>query len=280
MAAQILIRMRSNLAETRARWSNRRFMRLVPPLGREWLAYLALALASIAFAAYFLDAASVPWANALPASVREVGFAITDSGKSGWVLYPAGVVILVLLAGDWDRVPRPAKLAWAETGAIVTYLFIAVGGSGIAANIIKSIVGRARPRLFETTGGFGFDPFVVNAVYASFPSGHSTTWGAVAVVGAIVFPRWRWPIIVVTVLLASTRVVVGAHYPSDVVAGFLLGAAFAYLLARYFAGSGYAVAIAGNRRIVARTGAIRRQLSREKGSRLAWRGLASALKPT
>ena len=280
MATPILTRMQRNLADTRARWSSRRFARLVPPLGREWLVYLALALVSVAVAAYFLDAGSVPWAKALPAPIRGVAFAITDSGKSGWVLYPAGVVMLMLLAGDWDRVSRPAKLAWAETGAIVTYLFIAVGGSGIVVNIIKSIVGRARPRLFDTTGGFGFDPFVVNAVYASFPSGHSTTWGAIAMVGAIVFPRWRWPIVVVTALLASTRVVVGAHYPSDVVAGFLLGAAFAYLLARYFAGSGYAVAIAGGRRIVARTDAIRRQLAREHGAPLAWRGLMTALKPT
>lgn len=57
----------------------------------------------------------------------------------------------------------------------------------------------------------------------SFPSDHATTAGAVAV--GLLFANRRWGIVAsaLAVLTAFTRVYVGAHYPSDVVAGLALG---------------------------------------------------------
>jgi len=280
VTASLSSRMRRNLADTRARWKNRRFARLAPPIGREWLLFLGVGVIATAVAACALDVASVSWASGLPEPIRSLARRTTDFGMSGWELYPAAVAILVMLAGDWTRVAKLARLAWAEVAALAVFLFVGAGGAGIAVNILKSLFGRGRPWVFDTVGGFSFDPFELDAAYQSFPSGHATTCGAVAMFGAIVFPRWRWAIVVVAGLLASTRVIVGAHYPSDVVAGFLFGAVFTFFLARTFAGSGYAVVFSDNGCIVARTGAIRRLFRQKGGWQSAWRGLAAALRPT
>ena len=61
----------------------------------------------------------------------------------------------------------------------------------------------------------------------SFPSDHATAAGAVAV--GLVLTNRRWGIFagVLAVVMAFTRVYVGAHYPADVLAGLALGGAVA-----------------------------------------------------
>jgi len=63
----------------------------------------------------------------------------------------------------------------------------------------------------------------------SFPSGHTLhavafTWQAVAA-----FPQLAWVLIPLASLIAVSRVVLGLHYPSDVVAGAAIGAGLALL---------------------------------------------------
>ena len=57
----------------------------------------------------------------------------------------------------------------------------------------------------------------------SFPSDHATVAGAVAV--GLLFANRRWGIIasVLAIVMAFTRVYVGAHYPGDIVTGLALG---------------------------------------------------------
>jgi undecaprenyl-diphosphatase len=67
----------------------------------------------------------------------------------------------------------------------------------------------------------------------SFPSGHACTTAAMAMVLSMVFWK-RYPSVVlgawvVTLLVMLSRVYRGVHYPSDVVAGALIGAICGYL---------------------------------------------------
>jgi undecaprenyl-diphosphatase len=68
------------------------------------------------------------------------------------------------------------------------------------------------------------------------PSGHAMNAFAGAVLLAAAVPRARWPLLVLAALIALSRVYLGVHFPSDVIAGALLGsaigAAAAWLLAR------------------------------------------------
>jgi undecaprenyl-diphosphatase len=84
------------------------------------------------------------------------------------------------------------------------------------------------------------------------------------VIVAVVVPRLTAPAAVFCGLVAFSRVVVGAHYPSDVVGGFLLGAAYTwfYALALAEAGMGFAHGPGGT--IRARVIAIRRVFWRPK----------------
>lgn len=65
----------------------------------------------------------------------------------------------------------------------------------------------------------------------SFPSGHMAITAALAVSTALLFPRLRYPLWAYVGAVAFTRVLFGAHFPLDVVAGTALGVASALLFA-------------------------------------------------
>jgi undecaprenyl-diphosphatase len=106
---------------------------------------------------------------------------------------------------------------------------IGVGGIGLVIVTAKTVVGRSRPAspfALITEGGY------------SFPSGHATGTAAVALLCAWMLSRWvigSWPgrvavwgiAIGVTGAVGFSRVYLGVHYVSDVLAGWLLGAAWA-----------------------------------------------------
>lgn len=162
--------------------------------------------------------------------VRNVIKLLTDLGRSNWILIPAGVAILVL---GWLRV-RETRLrrvvGYGYAAQLFIFLFAAVATTGLAASLLKNILGRARPKLYETFGALEFQPFTFDADFASFPSGHATTAGALAGVLVIIWPKARVPIICAGLWIAATRFLVGAHYFSDALAGFAFGLAGTYLL--------------------------------------------------
>ncbi len=65
----------------------------------------------------------------------------------------------------------------------------------------------------------------------SFPSGHMSVTAALAVSIALLFPRLRGVLVAYVAAVALTRVVFGAHFPLDVLAGTMLGVASAFLVA-------------------------------------------------
>lgn len=109
-------------------------------------------------------------------------------------------------------------------GAVALYLAVLVGGQNLAANGLKALVDRARP-LHALTGFSG----------SSFPSGHATAafacFGAFAlVVGLGRGTTTRTVLSSVAAGLAAvvgvSRVLLGVHFLTDVVAGAVLGAAW------------------------------------------------------
>lgn len=167
-----------------------------------------------------------------------LGFALTDAGKSGWILIPTGVFALLTLFIDRDGMNRRQKLFLANWTAVAAFIFAAVGLSGLVATLLKRIIGRARPEEMADVGMLAFEHFAIDASFASFPSGHATTTGALAMALALLYPSMRRLIIPLAMLIASTRIVVGAHYVSDVVAGLMFGAWFGYFTATVFARHG------------------------------------------
>lgn len=172
---------------------------------------------------------------------------ITDVGKSNWYLFPSLILFLITAFLDWSAWKYRAK-AWAlRLFGQSAYLFGSVAVSGIMVNILKIPIGRARPKMIDSLGPVHFEPFAGGYDFASMPSGHSTTMGAVAMVLMIWFPKLRWLVLPLFLVFAATRMAAQAHYPSDTVIGFALGLLYALFLARWLGRRGVVFRIAPGR---------------------------------
>ncbi|MEA2466020.1 MAG: hypothetical protein QOJ57_146, partial [Thermoleophilaceae bacterium] len=105
---------------------------------------------------------------------------------------------------------------------------VAAGASAGLALLIAHFVSAAvdRPRPFVEHAAT-IHLFVAHAPDPSFPSDHATAAFAIAVAVAL---RWRpagWALLAMAAVVAVGRVFLGLHYPSDVLAGALLGTAAA-----------------------------------------------------
>jgi membrane-associated phospholipid phosphatase len=145
------------------------------------------------------------------------------------------VLILVSLVRDLSDHGARARVHDFTRVAAALYVLFAVVGAGLAAALLKFVIGRARPRLFEEAGPYAFDLFGPNSNWASFPSGHTTTIMSCVAAIALLLPRWRVPVLIAGVVVSFGRVFIGAHYPSDVLGGVALGALVAWLFARALA---------------------------------------------
>lgn len=203
----------------------------------EWFCAVAIGLALVLAGMAYLDPAIQGSRHLLSPGQARFFQIITDIGKSAWVLIPSGVAILAILAVV-PPVRRFADRVVLALCARLAFVFIAVGGSGLIISIVKRIIARGRPRYFEEFGSLHFQFPTWQASYASFPSGHSQTAFAIAVSFAFLFPRWRWPLLLVAAVVAFSRVGVDAHYFTDIVVGSLWGAWFTIMTRSWFARRG------------------------------------------
>lgn len=159
-----------------------------------------------------LDRAIFQAINHLPHFVLSDSIALTLSG------FGTGGVIWFLVA-IWMFVREEHKDHW---------FFIPIISSGfvswlLAEVIFKPFVARPRPANFMSTWLVIPDP-----ISYSFPSSHATIAFAMAYVLSQYEPKLRWVLYSLATLIASSRVYLGVHYPSDVVAGAILGVAIGY----------------------------------------------------
>ena len=150
---------------------------------------------------------------------------ITKLGHSTWILVTSILVYLIY---------RKTKTILAHKAL---FIFSSVALSGILVDIMKIIFSRARPKLYfaEDVYAFHFLEFKTKAVYYSFPSGHSSTALSFAFALSMLFPKYRVELMLMGIVVAFSRVVVTAHYLSDIVAGGMIGAFVSYYIyTKYF----------------------------------------------
>ncbi len=125
------------------------------------------------------------------------------------------VVLLALIATTIEMIRRPSR--W-----LPVFMVLVIGGQFALSNGIKYLVERARPDISRLTGFAG----------TSFPSGHSTAAAASFAAIALISTRNRSRRAKITgasiaaglaVVVASTRVFLGVHWFTDVLAGLMLG---------------------------------------------------------
>jgi membrane-associated phospholipid phosphatase len=113
------------------------------------------------------------------------------------------------------------------------FVFCSLSLCGIILHLIKWIAGRHRPNDLFNHGYFGFDYFGVGYALTSFPSGHAQTAFTLATALTILFPRWGIPAFLVAGAVGISRIILTAHYLSDVIAGAGIGVLFT-LAVKYF----------------------------------------------
>ena len=145
------------------------------------------------------------WANDLP---RQAEWVLWPAQQSGMALaVPAGAVALFFIVRHW----RPPLTLVA--GGIV------FGWAG--AKLIKDIVGRGRPSALLADLNLAYD---VPTTGIGFPSGHAVVVFTLATVFSPYVSRWlRWTLYGLGVVVAFSRVYVGAHMPLDVIGGAAFG---------------------------------------------------------
>ena len=123
------------------------------------------------------------------------------------------VVVLIALVVEQRRIPNRAAIG---------FLLVVVVGQNLLANGIKVLVDRARPDLLQLTG----------FASSSFPSGHTTAAAATFAAIGLLLSRRRSPgtrallaggAVAVAVAVAASRVLLGVHWLTDVMAGLALG---------------------------------------------------------
>lgn len=142
----------------------------------------------------------------------------------GEILYPIAAATAVLAYRRRDM-------------QAMSFLALAVVGQSVLSNGLKVLFSRSRPDLSQLAGWTGW----------SFPSGHTLAAAAVLMAIALTIGRWRSPTarfalaslaVTLAVAVALSRVVLGVHWVSDVMAGLFFGwlwVAVSYRLAGRFA---------------------------------------------
>jgi len=111
------------------------------------------------------------------------------------------------------------------------YLCMGFIMSGLAVQTLKHLIGRARPRYMDEALFIG--P-TFKGGYDSFPSGHATEVFCFAYILSQYFPRQRVLFYSYAIIVALERIEDCSHFPSDVLAGGLLGMVAGKLLLKMF----------------------------------------------
>ncbi len=208
-------------------------------LNRRTAWMVAAAFIVLLVAVSFFDASTSRWAQALPDPVRRVFAYITGYGVSDWILYPS-LIAWLICAGLARIMPKlTPRVALKQMAALFGFILLGVGLPGLLSNLMKRAIGRGRPRLLDEVGSLDFRNVFNDFTYQSFPSGHTTTAFAFALVIGFVSPRLLPWMLAFATAIGLSRVVEGAHYPTDVLGGVVVGTLGAYAVRYFFARRGW-----------------------------------------
>jgi membrane-associated phospholipid phosphatase len=180
-----------------------------------WIALVVLAVIALV-AAFFLDQSAAAWINAHSFPVlRRVMRIVSRVGD--WPAHALAGAIGIAIAFALR------SKAWMR---IFIAMLVALALAGITTRAIKIATGRARPSV-KTEAHWNGPQF--SSKYHAFPSGHTASSTAFFVALFLARKKLGAPLLLIPILIALSRMIVGAHYLSDVTFAAILGVICALL---------------------------------------------------
>lgn len=103
------------------------------------------------------------------------------------------------------------------------YLLCSVFMAAATTGLLKVLIGRSRPIIYEALNITFFVPWTFESVFNSMPSGHTAVSFAGLVMLGMLFPRVKWATWTLAIIIGLSRIYIGAHWPSDVILGAFIG---------------------------------------------------------
>ncbi len=187
------------------------FNQLNPQEKRVSIYLLIAALLSLLF-----DYSIASFFDSLNYQTKSLFDTLTHFGDSLYFFIPTILIWIVI------KIIKNKNEILNTIGEISLFIFLNILLSGIVTQILKHIIGRPRPILFNGFEQKSLSIINFDSKWHSFPSGHTATIFAFIFCMVLLFPKIKNILITVAVIIASTRVIVGAHFISDIFGGALV----------------------------------------------------------
>lgn len=243
LAAPPLLRLyRSILGDAAAAWAVLRRACASPVVG-----LLFIAVATAILVVMSIDTVDRPLALFFHARNPELRSLFDFTGRLGLTYGYLTIFGLAFVALHWGSVlPRLRRFALPlrALSAVPAFLFLSIAASGVIVDVLKVVFGRPRPKLLFQSDVYGFAWLGWRPDHWSFPSGHTATIVALMTALWYLWPQHLLFYILVAAIVSVSRVVVGAHYLADTLAGALVAVLTTRYVARIFAKGGIDLAAA------------------------------------
>ena len=149
----------------------------------------------------------------------------TRSGERQWIQRPFAVISRLGDGVFWYALMIALPLSHGAAGLQASLHMLATGAVALALyKSLKGVTRRKRP----CHHAHDIRALVAPLDQYSFPSGHTLHAVSFSAVAIHHVPELGWVLIPFTLLVAASRVVLGLHYPSDVLVATLIGLGLAY----------------------------------------------------
>lgn len=144
------------------------------------------------------------------------------------LMWPIGKLpfLFVSLIGAFVVVRIVLRRRWGTVFLLVLFTHVA---SQVSANVLKGVVHRLRPEVLFEKGSIGMGLWQSGPHNDSFPSAHAAGFFSLFWPFAVVFPRYRLPLVLLPGLICIGRLILDEHYVSDVWFAMWLVVAFTKL---------------------------------------------------
>jgi len=184
-----------------------------------WIALIVMAVIAL-LAAFFLDQSTAAWLNAHSSpQLKRVMQIVSRVGD--WPAHMIAGTIGIAIAF------AVGSKAWMK---IFLAMLIALALAGVTTRAIKIATGRARPSV-KTEAQWNGPQF--RSKFHAFPSGHTASSTAFFVALFLARKKIGAPLLLIPILIALSRMIVGAHYLSDVTFAAILGVVCVLLVAHW-----------------------------------------------